>query len=255
MTYLTTLILSVVEGITEFLPVSSTGHLILASHLFQIPPTEFSKSFDIFIQLGAIAAVVALYFRSLTVDMLKRLAVAFIPTGLIGFLVYPLVKSLFLENILITIISLFIGGVVLIMLEKLYQEQPHHSDSIYQLSYGKTALIGLFQAISIIPGVSRSAATIIGGLWLGLKRQPAVEFSFLLALPTLLAATGYDLLKSYHSFSSSDVSLLALGFVGAFVTAALTMKYFIRYIQRHTFIPFGVYRIVIAVVFWILFLR
>ncbi len=257
MDYFQVIILSLVEGVTEFLPISSTGHLILVSNILGIAQTEFLKSFEIIIQLGAILAVVSLYWKTLTTNILvwKKIMVAFIPTVIVGLAFYRMIKEVFLERTEITLFALFFGGVLLIILEKLYKEQAHHIDSIEKLSIKKAFLIGLVQSLSIIPGVSRAAATIFGGLFIGLKRKAAVEFSFLLAVPTMAAATALDIVKTSFSFSIYEWSLLVIGFIGAFVTALITVKYFIQFIQKHTFIPFGVYRIILSFLFWMLFIK
>jgi undecaprenyl-diphosphatase len=257
-----TIILSIVEGITEFLPISSTGHLILTSHLLSIPQTDFTKSFEIIIQLGAILAVVVLYWKRIldSKKLWKPLLVAFIPTAVIGLVLYKFVKNFLLGNTIITLLALFIGGIVLIIIEKWWEEGPTslpatqgHSGSltIEDLSMRQSFLIGLAQSVSIIPGVSRAAATIVGGLFMGMNRKTAVEFSFLLAIPTMGAATGLDLVKSGFSFTQSEWMMLGIGFIGAFVTALFAVKYFLKFIQNHTFIPFGIYRIILAVLFWI----
>jgi len=252
-----TLFLSAVEGITEFLPISSTGHLILASNFLKISQTEFQKSFEIIIQLGAILAIVFLYWRTLirNIKVWQRILIAFIPTGILGLTLYKLIKHYLLGNTVIVLISLFIGGILLILLEKIHKEKDFHLSDIEKISYKNAFLIGLFQSISMIPGVSRAAATIFGGLFLGLKRKTAVEFSFLLAIPTMLAATVLDLYKSNLSFTSYEFSLLTVGFIGAFITALITVKYFLRFIQNHTFIGFGIYRIILSITFWLLILR
>ncbi|HZE87828.1 MAG TPA: undecaprenyl-diphosphate phosphatase [Methylomirabilota bacterium] len=257
MDILQSLLLAIVEGIAEFLPISSTGHLILASDILKIAQTDFVKSFEIIIQLGAILAIVVLYAQKLfgRRKLWLPLLAAFIPTAVIGFVLFKLIKNFLLGNTAVTLWALLIGGIVLIIAEKFYKEQPHHLDDIEKLSPKKAVLIGLAQSISVIPGVSRSAATILGGLFVGLKRKPAVEFSFLLAIPTMIAATGLDLVKSNFSFSSSEWGILAVGFVGAFITALLAVKYFLRFIQHHTFIPFGIYRIIVAILFWLLIIR
>lgn len=257
MDFIQAIILSAVEGISEFLPISSTGHLILASELLKVQQTDFVKSFEVIIQLGAILAVVVLYARRILDNrkMWPQIMAAFVPTAIIGFVLYKLIKQFLLGNEAVTLWALFIGGIILIIAEKIYKEQPHHIDKIEKLGLKKAALIGLIQSISVIPGVSRSAATILGGLFLGLKRKTAVEFSFLLAIPTMVAATGLDLVKSDFHFTVNEWQLLAVGFVGAFVTALLAVKYFLRYIEHHTLIAFGIYRIAIAVVFWLVILR
>lgn len=251
MTLWDTIILGALEGFTEFLPISSTGHLILAAELLGLPSTEFLKSFQIAIQLGAIAAVVLLYFRSfLNIEVLKKLFVAFLPTGLVGFLVYPYVKGFLLGNSLVVVGALFLGGVALIVFERIHKERWTDAIDLKDISYKQAVLVGLFQSIAIIPGVSRSAATIVGGLLVGLPRVSIVEFSFLLAVPTMVAATGYDLLKSAHSFTASDTELMAIGFIVSFAVALASMKLLLSIVKRFSFVPFGIYRIVVAVLFF-----
>lgn len=251
------IILSLIEGITEFLPISSTGHLILASNILQIPQSDFIKSFEIFIQSGAILAVLVLYWKKLLLnrEILKRIILAFIPTAILGFGLYKVVKHLLLGNTYVSLISLFIGGIVLIIFEKLYKEKPHHLEKCEEMSLKNSFLIGIFQSLSIIPGVSRAAATIVGGLILGYKRTTAVEFSFLLAIPTMFAATFLDLAKSSFNFSHEEYFLLFIGFIGAFLSALLAVKTFLQFIQKHTFIPFGIYRIFLAILFWLFLIR
>ncbi len=255
MTWLDSIILGVIEGITEFLPVSSTGHLILASQLLGISPSTFLSSFQIAIQLGAIAAVVFLYWKSfLDFKFLTKLFVAFLPTGLVGFLVYPFVKGFLLGNSYVVVTSLFVGGIVLIVFELLHKEKPESLEGAKQITYGQALLVGCFQSIAIIPGVSRSAATILGGLLIGMRRIAIVEFSFLLAVPTMVAATGYDLLKSADTFAFDDLGLLALGFFTAFFVALLAMRFLLTIVRKYTFIPFGIYRIVLAILFFVIVL-
>ncbi|OGX27829.1 MAG: undecaprenyl-diphosphatase UppP [Omnitrophica WOR_2 bacterium RIFCSPHIGHO2_01_FULL_48_9] len=245
------IILGIVEGATEFLPVSSTGHLILTSKLLGMKATDFLKSFEIIIQLGAILSVVVLYWKSLLFnkEILKRVLLAFVPTGVLGLIFYRLIKK-FLGNDQIVIWSLLLGGVFLIVFELLHKEKDDAADELGQLPYGKVLLIGLFQSIAMIPGVSRSAATIVGGLILGLKRRTIVEFSFLLAIPTMLAATGMDLVKNAHVFSVDQIGFLAAGFITSFIVAMASVKFLIHFIQRNNFIPFGVYRIVLVLTIW-----
>jgi undecaprenyl-diphosphatase len=251
MTILDSIILGALEGFTEFLPISSTGHLILASELLGLPSTEFLKSFQIAVQLGAIFAVVLLYWRSfLNIDLLKRLAVAFLPTGIVGFIVYPYVKGFLLGNSMVVVTSLFIGGILLIVFELLHKEKETAHETLTTIPYKQALFVGLFQSIAIIPGVSRSAATILGGLLVGLKRTAIVEFSFLLAVPTMLAATGYDILKSAHTFNPSDINMMAVGFLTALVVALLSMRFLLAIVRKFTFIPFGIYRIAIAILFF-----
>lgn len=253
MNLLTAVVLGIVEGITEFLPVSSTGHLILTANLLKIPQTEFLKSFEIAIQLGAILSVVVLYWKSFLVkfSVLKKITIAFIPTAIIGLLLYKVLKSFLLGNSEVVLWSLAIGGLFIIIFEIFYRQKESAIEDIDSISYPKAFLIGIFQSIAIIPGVSRSAATIIGGLILGLKRKTIVEFSFLLAVPTMLAATVFDLTKSAGSFNSGQLIYLIAGFVVSFITACFAIKFLLYFIKNHNFIPFAIYRIVLAIVMFI----
>lgn len=252
MTLLDSAILGIVEGITEFLPISSTGHLILTSTLLGLPSTEFLKSFEIAIQLGAILAVVVLYWRSfLDFSILKKIAAAFIPTAIIGLLLHDLAKTYLLGNVEVVLWALGIGGVALIVFELLHKEKEDGADSVTTITYPQAIAVGVFQALAIIPGVSRSAATIIGGLVMGVRRVAIVEFSFLLAVPVMAAATALDLFKSAHTFSSADAGNLGVGFVVSFVVALLAIRFLLQYVRKHTFISFGIYRIVAALLFFL----
>jgi undecaprenyl-diphosphatase len=244
-------ILGIVEGITEFLPVSSTGHLILAGKLLNIVQTDFIKSFDIAIQLGAILAVVVLYWRSLLMNkqVMIRVASAFIPTAIAGFLLYKIVKKVLLGSAEVVSWSLLIGGIFIIIFEFFHKEKQDSIKEIEQMPLSKAAFIGLFQAIAMVPGVSRSAATIIGGLCLGVTRKTIVEFSFLLAVPTMLAATALDLLKNAGSFSSGQISFLAVGFITSFAVAIVSIKFLLHFIRNHNFVLFGIYRICVGLIF------
>lgn len=253
MHFLQAIIIGIVEGITEFLPISSTGHMILASKLLAIPETDFLKSFEIIIQLGAILAVVCyrgLKFRSW--ELCKKIIVAFIPTGVIGLTFYSIIKHYFLGNTSIVIWSLLLGGIALIAFEKWHKEKDAHIEDLEKITYKQAFIIGLFQSISIIPGVSRSAATIVGGMFAGIKRATIIEFSFLLAIPTMAAATGLDLIKNRDLISSADTGLLVVGFLAAFVSALLAIKWLLNFVKKHTFVPFGVYRIIVALAFLVL---
>jgi len=249
----TALVLGIVEGVSEFLPVSSTGHLILACHLLGLEQTEFLKSFEISIQLGAILSVVFLYRRTLLVDLetLKRVIVAFIPTGILGLVFYRVIKQYLLGSPSVVLWALFLGGVCLILFEIWHRRRQETVESPAQMTMFQAVVIGLFQSIAMIPGVSRSASTIIGGLFLGLKRKAIVEFSFLLAVPTMLSATAYDLLKHGSDISLDQWYFLVVGFVSSFFVALLSIKFLLRFIQTHTFIPFGVYRI-LFVTLWLI---
>lgn len=249
MTIAQALILSLVEGLTEFLPISSTGHLILAQKFLAIYPSEFSKSFDIIIQFSAILAVVW-FFRQRLFTSLKvwqQSLIAFIPTGLVGFLLYKVIRNFLLERPLITVYSLLLGGLALLLvdrLKKINQGQKSWSN----LSNFGLLNIGLFQSLSIIPGVSRSAASIVGGLISGLSRSQAVEFSFFLAIPTMFAATGFDLLKSGLHFSLQEYELLFMGCLGSFFASLFAVKFFLEYVKKHDFTIFAFYRIILAIV-------
>ncbi len=244
------LVLGAIEGITEFLPISSTAHLRLLSEWLGIVNSDFSKSFDIFIQLGAILAVLAVYLKTLyrQPKIILKLIAAFIPTGIIGLLAYPLVKSQFMDSFWLIASALGLGGLFLIWFERYYHKKKVKSGGLEQISYQQACLIGLCQALAIIPGISRSAATIVGGLALGLKRSTIVEFSFLLALPTMLAATGLDLVKSTWSFGRPEIMALSIGLVMAFITAWLSVKWLLRFIERHNFRSFGWYRLALAII-------
>ena len=251
--FLDAAILGIVEGLTEFLPVSSTGHLILAGHLLGIPDTAFLKSFEIAIQLGAIGAVLVLYWRSfLEMSVVKRLAVAFLPTGIIGLATYRFIKEFLLGNETVVLASLAVGGIVLIIFELWHRESESAVAHTRDMSYRQAFLIGLFQAIAIVPGVSRSGATIIGGLLTGLQRVAIVEFSFLLAVPTMGAATAFDLLKNYSAFSVADIWVLSIGFITAFLVALLVIRFFLRFVRTQTFVSFGIYRILVALLFFLI---
>jgi undecaprenyl-diphosphatase len=251
------IILSIVEGITEFLPISSTGHMVLASTLMKIQETDFVKSFEIIIQLGAILAVLLLYWKKLLTnkDTFIRVAIAFIPTGIVGLVLYKFIKDVLLGNPWIVVWALAIGGILLIIIEKFHKEKADHAGEIAHMSFRQAFIIGCAQSLSVIPGVSRAAATIVGALLVGVKRETAVEFSFLLAIPTMAAATGLDLLKSGHHFTGSQMELLAIGFIGAFLSALVVVQWFIGYAKKHTFIPFGIYRILAALAFYFFVLR
>lgn len=244
MTLVDSIILGIVEGLTEFLPISSTAHLIIASEFLAIPPSTFLSSFIIAIQLGAIGAIILLFWRTLVFDWetMKRVAVAFIPTAIIGFLLYKLLKEVLVENMMLVAIALLLGGVVLIIFERF------HKEGTEEITYKNAFLIGCIQSLAIVPGVSRAGATILGGLSLGIPREKIVEFSFLLAVPTMLAATGYDLLKSGSAFATSEWELLAIGFVVSFIAAYACVKWLIGYVQTHSFAIFGWYRIVLGAV-------
>ncbi len=245
MSVLEAIILAIVEGLTEFLPVSSTGHMIIASSLMGISHLEITKLLTVNIQFGAILAVVVLYWRNFlqSFDFYKKLMVAFIPSAVIGFLLNDLIDSL-LESALVVAISLIVGGIILLFVDKWLENK--NTDA--QITLPTALKIGFFQCIAMVPGVSRSAATIIGGMLQGLSKKSAAEFSFFLAVPTMFAASAYKLLKTYKSIQSSDISLLLIGNVVAFVVALLAIRFFINYLTKHGFKIFGYYRIAVGLI-------
>ncbi len=255
MTWIHAVILGAVEGVTEFLPVSSTGHLILAAELLKLPESEFLKSFEIAVQLGAILAVLAVSWRTIVRQpkILSRVAVAFIPTAVLGLIFYGSVKHL-LGNQTVVVWMLVLGGIALIAFEKLFKPSASKKD-LSAMSNLDALAIGVAQSVAMIPGVSRSAATILGGMGLGWSRAAIVEFSFLLAIPTMAAATGLDLLKSGFAFSASEYGLLALGAAVAFAVAYVSVKWLLSYVRTNDFTAFGVYRIVAGLAFWLIILR
>lgn len=247
-TILEALVLAIVEGITEFLPVSSTGHMILASSFFGIADSDFVKMFTVAIQFGAILSVMVLYYKKFfqSFAFYVRLFVAFIPAAVVGFLLKDYIDAL-LENAIVVAISLVLGGVVLLYVDKWFAT---NEKSNKQVSNRSAFVIGLFQVLAMIPGVSRSAATIIGGLTQKLNRKTAAEFSFLLAIPTMLAATLYKM-YAYHSkigFNQDDIMLLLIGNTVAFIVALVAIKAFIHYLTRYGFRIFGIYRIAIGLI-------
>jgi len=254
MTLLDSIILGIVEGITEFLPISSTGHMILVSHLLGLKQGAFEKTFEVAIQLGAILAVVLIYKEKLktNLELWKKLIAAFIPTGVIGLLFHKWVEELF--NPVVVSGALIFWGIVFIVIELLYKEKEHHISKPEEISYRKAVMLGIFQSLAMVPGTSRSGATIIGGMLLGMKRVAATEFSFLLAIPTMLAATGFEIVKNIGSFTAQHSLILTVGFITAFISAFLAVKWLLNYVKNHTFIPFGIYRIVVGLIFLLVIL-
>jgi undecaprenyl-diphosphatase len=253
MTVFEAIIIAIVEGITEFLPISSTGHMIIASSLLGIHTDPFTKTFEIAVQLGAILAVVVLYWKKFF-DFSRwqfyiKLIVAVIPALALGYLFSDNVDAL-LESPLTVAITLLVGGVFLLFIDKIFA--THTIDREEQISFPKAFVIGIWQCLAMIPGVSRSAASIIGGMQQKLTRRLAAEFSFFLAVPTMIAATGYKLLKEYKNIHSEQIKLLAVGNVVAFIVAILAIKFFIGFLQKHGFRLFGIYRIIAGIVLLIL---
>lgn len=251
MTILQAIILAIIEGITEFLPISSTGHMIIGSSIMGIEQNEFVKLFTVAIQFGAILSVVVLYFKRFfkSIDFYFKLIVAFIPAAVFGLLFSDKIDEL-LEKPLVVAISLVIGGIVLVFIDNLFKNPT--VDSEEKMSYKSAFIVGLFQCIAMIPGVSRSAATIIGGMQQKLTRKAAAEFSFFLAVPTMFGATAkkmYDFYKDNGAnFTGEEIKLLTIGNIVAFIVAMIAIKYFIAFLSKHGFRVFGIYRIVVGLI-------
>ena len=248
MTLFDSVVLGVVEGITEFLPISSTGHLIAVSSFLGLEQTNTHKAFEVAIQLGSILAVLFLFAKRLLVDKMLwvKIIIAFLPTAIFGFLFYKTIKALFgVESVAIMLI---IGGFIFLIVEYFRRNHDDSKDkTIDDLTVKEALTIGLFQSLSMVPGTSRSGATMIGGLFTGLSRKSAAEFSFLLAIPTMFVATFYDLFKNRNEMIIDDYSLLIVGFVTAFVVAFFTVKAVMNFLTTHTFIVFGIYRIIFGI--------
>lgn len=244
------ILLAIIEGLTEFLPVSSTGHMILASSAMNIHDDEFVKTFEIVIQLGAILAIALMYVKRFLqgIEIYTKLLVAFIPTAIIGFLAYDFIKA-YLFNPVVVSISLILGGIVLIWIDKKVITRKTEVDALENIPFKNAFFIGLMQCLSMIPGTSRAAATIIGGVFNKLDKKQATEFSFLLAIPTMFAATGYDLLKTPVDFDSHQITMLAIGLLFAFVSAWFAVKLFLKIVEIYGFKYFGYYRIIIGLIF------
>lgn len=248
------IILGIIEGLTEFLPISSTGHLIVVADWIGVAQTDQNKAFEVIIQLAAILAVIAHYkdkFSSEHTRLWLNVLVAFVPIGAIGFLFSHQIKELFT---IATVAWLFIiGGIIFLIMEALYNEGTHRTRDIESLNLRQAFWIGIAQVFALIPGTSRAGASIVGAVMMGLDRKTAAEFSFLLALPVLTAASGYDLLKHYGDFANTSWSPLLIGFVVAFLVAYLTMSLFLRFLQNFTFKAFGIYRIIFGLILLIWF--
>jgi undecaprenyl-diphosphatase len=261
MNTLQSIILSIIEGLTEFLPVSSTGHMIIASSVMGIERDEFVKLFEIAIQLGAILAVVVLYWKKFF-DFAKwefylKLLVAVIPALILGKLFSDKIDML-LESPTVVAVSLLLGGIILLFVDKMFNHPTVTQED--NVSYKKGFIIGICQCLAMIPGVSRSAASIVGGMSQKLTRKVAAEFSFFLAVPTMVAATGYKLLKTYKTNpeilkDKQNLLFLVEGNIIAFIVAMLAIKFFITYLQKHGFKVFGIYRIILGIIVLILISR
>lgn len=246
MTYLQAIILAIIEGLTEFLPVSSTGHLIVGSALLGIEPTDFTKLFIVAIQLGTILSVVVLYYKRFfqSVDFYKKLFVAFLPAVFFGVLLSDIIDEM-LESPLTVGITLVLGGIVLLFVDKWFNRPVYNSSD--DISYLKAFKIGLFQCLAIIPGTSRSGATIVGGMFEKLNRKAAAEFSFFLAVPTMFGATAKKLLdffKASGTITQHEINILLVGNLIGFIVAIFAIRSFIGFLTEHGFRVFGIYRII-----------
>jgi len=255
MNIIQSIILAIVEGLTEFLPVSSTGHMIIASSVLGIAENEFVKNFTVIIQFGAILSVVVLYWKRFfkSIEFYIKLFIAFIPAAIIGLLASDYIDML-LENVIVVACTLLLGGIFLLFVDKIFGKNELMADS--EPTRKSAFIIGIFQVIAMIPGVSRSAATIIGGLTQKLTRKAAAEFSFFLAVPTMFAATCYKLFKIYQSdagFTSHDIQILAVGNIVAFIVAMFAIKFFISFLTKYGFKVFGYYRIVVGIIILLMY--
>jgi len=252
---LDSILLGIIEGFTEFLPISSTGHLIVASEFLNIDQNNVTKAYEVIIQFAAILAVILNYsdkFHPSKIELWKKLILAFIPIGAVGFVFSSHIKAMF--DIKIVAIMFIVGGIVFLIVEKYYTETNKHIDDIEKVTYKQALYIGLAQIFALIPGTSRAGSTIIGAMIVGLNRRASAEFSFLLAFPVMCATTGYDLLKHYNDFSDANLLILGIGFVTAFFIAFLTIKLFLVFLEKFTFISFGIYRIIFGTILLLWFI-
>lgn len=251
MSWFEAVIIAIVEGITEFLPISSTGHMIITEALLGTEMNDFTKAFTVNIQFGAILSVVILYWKRFLQSwtFYQKLFIAFLPAAVIGFLAGDFIDRM-LENVMVVAVMLLLGGILLLFVDKWFNKPIQNQE----VTSKKAFVIGLWQCIAMVPGVSRSAATIIGGMQQKLNRTQAAEFSFFLAVPTMAAASAYKLLKDYKHFNSDNIDILLIGNLVAFVVAMIAIKTFITFLQKHGFRLFGWYRIVLGLVLVILLL-
>lgn len=256
MTLIHAIILGVVEGVTEFLPISSTAHLILTSRILNLPQTEFQKFFEVFIQSGAILAVIFLYFRYLVKNpkIVFNIIFSFIPTAIVGLLLYRIIKNTFFHSIALIVGAFIAIGILFILIEDLIKNRRINLvKSVNQLEYQQAVLIGVAQSLAVIPGVSRAGAVLVIMLLLGYKRDQAAVYSFLLAVPTIFAAAGLDMIKTNWGTISDKSNLIVLitGFFTAFITAYFSVKWLINYLQKRPLTGFGIYRIIVGIIYWL----
>jgi len=248
------IIIGIIEGITEFLPISSTGHMIVASKFMGIEESALMKAYEVIIQFAAIMAVMLIYRDKISlkkIDLWMKLMLAFFPLAIVGFIFKDTIKELF--NVQTVAWMFIIGGIIFLVLEYFYEEKEYHVKDVEKVTWVQAWWVGFAQIFSLVPGTSRAGATIVGGLLAGMDRKTSSDFSFLLAIPVMGAVTGYDLLKHYQDFADANWGAFAVGFVVAFVVAYITVKLFLVFIQKFTFVPFGIYRIVFGIfLLWII---
>jgi len=242
------IIIGIIEGFTEFLPISSTGHMIVASEFLGVKQDAVTKAYEVIIQFAAILAVMLIYKEKITlkqIDLWMKLLVAFLPLAIVGFIFKDQIKALFTVE---TVAWMFIiGGIVFLIVEYFYTPQTHTVTEVEKVSYTQAWWVGFAQIFSLVPGTSRAGATIIGGMLSGLDRKTSSDFSFLLAIPVMGAVSAYDLLKHYQEFADANWVAFGIGFVVAFVVAYITVKLFLVFIQKFSFVPFGIYRILFGI--------
>jgi len=249
MDILQAIVIGVIEGFTEFLPISSTGHMIIASEFLGIEKSAVMDAYMVIIQFAAILAVMLLYKEKINlneIELWKKIMAAFLPLAIVGFILKDWIKEIFVVE---TVAWMFIiGGIIFIIVEYFHKDEEKESTDVEEVTWKQALIIGFGQILSLVPGTSRAGATIIAGMLSGVNRKASTEFSFLLAIPVMMAVSGYDLLKHYKDFIGADLTAFVVGFVVAFVVAYITIKLFIVFLQRFTFVAFGIYRIIFGII-------
>ncbi len=243
------IIIGIIEGFTEFLPISSTGHMIVASKFLGVEQSAVVKAYEVIIQFAAILAVMLLYKDKINlkeIDLWSKIVTAFLPLAIVGFILKDWIKEIF--NVQTVAWMFILGGVIFIVVEYFHKDENSSSKEIEEVTWKQAIIIGLGQILSLVPGTSRAGSTIIAGMVSGVGRKASTEFSFLLAIPVMMAVSGYDLLKHYKDFIGADLTAFAVGFVVAFIVAYITIKMLIIFLQRFTFVAFGIYRILFGVI-------
>ena len=249
MDILQAIIIGIIEGFTEFLPISSTGHMIVAGKFLGIEQSAVVSAYEVIIQFAAILAVMLLYREKINfkeITLWSKIVGAFFPLAIIGFILKDWIKEFF--NVETVAYMFIIGGIVFIIVEYFHKDEAKSSQEIEEVTWKQAMSIGFAQVLSLVPGTSRAGSTIIGGMLSGVSRKASTEFSFLLAIPVMMAVSGYDLLKHYNDFVGADITAFLIGFVVAFVVAYATIKLFIVFLQRFTFVAFGIYRIIFGII-------